>query len=265
MATKRRWAVLTLCLCALSPALRAEVSAWEVLRHRLFGARPLLEDTATMALYTPARAEDAAAVPVTVTLGGERAARASRLWLIVDRNPSPLAAKVEFGPAYWQHDVGERRVETRLRVDAFSKVRAVLEMNDGTLFHAERFVAGAGGCSAPGSALTDSEDLGIYRLATRGDAARAATWRETLVSIKHPNNTGFQRDARGSIIPARYVERISVAAGGLPLLAVNEGISLAENPQLRFSFASTLEPSAITLEGQDTSGLSLSPAVRAGN
>lgn len=263
MRIKWRLVMFGICIAAANSSLRAEVSAWDVLRHRLFGARPLHEDSAVIALYAPRQAEDAAAVPITLTLGGDAAGAASRLWLVVDRNPSPLAAAIEFGPAYRQGAVGERRLETRLRVDAFSMVRAVFETRDGRLYHSAVFVAGAGGCSAPGHAAAGDVRAGRYRLATRADAGRGRDWREVLVSIEHPNFTGLQRDAQGRVIPARYIDRISVGAGATSLLELRGGISIAENPQLRFSYAQGATPLPIALHGADSSGLALQAAQRA--
>mgnify|MGYP002150436774 CR=1 FL=1 len=40
-------------------------------------------------------------------------------------------------------------IETRVRVDAYSHVRAIAEASDGQLYAVTRFVKASGGCSAP--------------------------------------------------------------------------------------------------------------------
>ena len=51
---------------------------------------------------------------------------------------------------------GERVISTRVRIDMYSNVRAIIETSDGALHMATRFVKAAGGCSAP--ALKDADD-----------------------------------------------------------------------------------------------------------
>ena len=67
--------------------------------------------------------------------------------LIVDENPSPVAAVFDIG--------GKRdhlKLATNLRLNAATDVRAIVEASDGELYMADRFVKFAGGqasCSAP--------------------------------------------------------------------------------------------------------------------
>ncbi len=104
------------------------------------------DGTAVLAIDAPYRAEDAALVPVTIRSvlppGDPRQIR--RITLVIDENPSPLAAVFEFGPGS-----GIDRISTRVRIDDYTNVHAVAEMSDGTLYAVQRFVKAAGGCSAP--------------------------------------------------------------------------------------------------------------------
>ena len=52
-------------------------------------------------------------------------------------------------------DSGTATISTRVRVDSYTNVRAIAELNDGSLHMAVQFVKAAGGCSAP--ALKDKE------------------------------------------------------------------------------------------------------------
>jgi len=51
-------------------------------------------------------------------------------------------ATFKFGPAAGN---GERMLSTRVRVDAYTNVRALAEMDDGRIYMVVRFVKGAGG------------------------------------------------------------------------------------------------------------------------
>ena len=69
------------------------------------------------------------------------------------------------------------------------------------------------------------------------EPVRGADWRETQVMIKHPNFTGLQMDpvSRG-FVPARFVNDLEIKSAGTLLLKMEGGISISENPNLRFSY-----------------------------
>ncbi len=144
---------LTLCLAlgfvlSLTPA-RAGDDPWPDIHAGVFAGRAIAENDGALALYAPEQAEDAALVPIAVHLPPNIANQAKSLTLIIDRNPAPVAATFRFGDGFHAAaDIGERKLMTRVRIDAFSKVRAILETADGKLHMATKFVRGAGGCSA---------------------------------------------------------------------------------------------------------------------
>ena len=96
--------ILALALTFCAPlAARAEEDAaaraarWQDLRHAVFGDRAVGDGAGVIALEAPARALDAALVPVGVTIAGD--AKVKAIYLLVDGNPSPLAGTFRFGPA----------------------------------------------------------------------------------------------------------------------------------------------------------------------
>src|SRR5215207_10017036 len=137
--------------------------AWKGFRGDVFGERPIRENSPVMLLTAPARAEDAALVPVEVRAalppGDPRTI--TKITLIVDENPAPVAANFRLGP-----ERREAYLSTRVRVNAYSFVRAIAETSDGELHMVARYVKAAGGCSAP--ALKDEDEsmakLGEMRL-----------------------------------------------------------------------------------------------------
>src|SRR5207244_10429907 len=66
------------------------------------------------------------------------------LYLVIDDNPSPLAAHFLFGTL-----ADKREIATRVRIDDYTYLHAVAETADGRLYSTARFVKAAGGCSAP--------------------------------------------------------------------------------------------------------------------
>src|SRR4051794_35759314 len=74
---------------------------WKKVRASLFQERPITwpADDVLM-LDAPARAEDAAIVPVAVKLRFAQSKQhyVDKLWLVIDNNPSPISAIFNFTP-----------------------------------------------------------------------------------------------------------------------------------------------------------------------
>ncbi len=232
-------AIVFVLLSALTPA-RAGDDPWPDIHAGVFDNRAISENDGAVALYMPEQAEDAAIVPLAVHMPPQIANTAKSLTLIIDRNPAPVAATIRFGDGFRASaEVGERKIMTRVRIDNFSKVRAVLETADGKLHMATKFVMAAGGCSAPASKDADEAlaSLGRMQVKTIANAARDKRWREGVVMIRHPNFTGMQMDivSRG-YTPARYVNLIEVTRAGSLVLRMEGGISISEDPNLRFNY-----------------------------
>jgi sulfur-oxidizing protein SoxY len=219
---------------------RSDDDPWPDIRAGVFNDRPIAENDGTIAIYTPEQAEDAALVPIAIHMPPNVANTAKSVTLVIDRNPVPVAATFRFGEAFSAApEVGERKLMTRVRVDSFSKVRAVLETADGKLHMAAKFVMAAGGCSAPASKDADEAlaSLGRMQVKTIVNEARDKRWREGVVMIRHPNFTGMQMDivSRG-YTPARYIDLIEITRAGRLLLRMEGGISISEDPNLRFNY-----------------------------
>ena len=102
---------------------------WSPLKQALFGDRPLQEGM--IQLEAPEVAEDAAIVPVSIKVDAPQSAErfVKTVHLIVDRNPIPIAAIFHLTP-----ESGLANLSTRIRLQTFSHVRAIAEMNDGSLY-----------------------------------------------------------------------------------------------------------------------------------
>ncbi|MBV8916074.1 MAG: quinoprotein dehydrogenase-associated SoxYZ-like carrier, partial [Acetobacteraceae bacterium] len=215
----------------------ARAARWQDLKQAVFGDRPVAEGTGVVALEAPARALDAATVPISILLpgggGGPASGKVVAVWLVVDGNPSPLAGTFRFGPA-----ADPRSLKTRVRVDQYTLIHAVAETADGRLFSAERFVKAAGGCSAPSSKdpkLAMSR-LGQMRVRLEGEdpPAEGSVVTANLL-ISHPNNNGMQVDQlTHNFIPPRYIQDITVRYGNELVLTVDADISLSEDPVITF-------------------------------
>lgn len=239
---------------------------FESFKSDAFGDKPIQSNATFIKIDGPYRAEDAAVVPIDldVKLPDGDTRSISKVTLIVDENPSPVAAAFT---------VGQKRkefgVSTRLRVNAYSTVRAVVETDDGQLYMNGRFVKASGGCSAP--ALKDQDEaverIGQTRFRTvsgqggeqKTEAAALATkFDRAQLMIRHPNYSGLQMNVVDrSYIPAWFVNHIEVKQGDDMVFTMDGGISLSEDPMIQFTY--NKKPGAkLAMTGTDTQGKAFS-------
>ena len=236
-------AMLTLMLGGLAgPAAAEEKDPWPDLVRDAFNGRDMADGAGVIAIEMPYRAEDASIVPVTLrtTLppGDNRSIK--RITLVIDENPAPVAATFEVG-------AGVTMISTRVRVDSYTNVHAVAELSDGRLYVTKVYVKASGGCSAPTAKNAEEAKARIGEMRFRQFAAQAAGHaaapsaasapREAQVMIRHPNNSGLQRDQLTLLyIPAFFVRQIRIWQGDDLVLSVDSGISMSEDPNIRFSY-----------------------------
>jgi sulfur-oxidizing protein SoxY len=229
---------LTICgvLTAAAPAVRADEDAdraqrWQALSHAVFGARPLQDGSAVLALQAPKRAEDAALVPITITT--THGADMKGLYLLVDDNPAPMAAHFTFGPAA---DPSEIRL--RIRVNQYTDIHAVAEGRDGRLYEVAQFVKAAGGCSAPAGASVADALKGIGQMKLRSLQAFAPGKPvQVQLLVRHPNFNGMQMDQVTQLYTlARFINTIDVTYAGAQVFHLDSDISMSTDPAITFSF-----------------------------
>ncbi len=231
---------------------------WQSIRTLMFGDREIVPDgEEVVRVYLNTRADDAATVPVMVNglidQTPERYIKA--VYLIVERNPSPAA-----GVFYFTPDSGRVKVETRLRFEDYSFVRAVAETNDGRLYMSQRWVKASGGCSAPmGKNLIPPSLLGKMRFRI-DDHIEYNKPTLVQVQIRHPNESGLAVDFEPGRTP-RFVRRIDVTYNGDPVMNAQVDFSLSDNPIFRFYFVPTRE-GELRVEFEDTFDKVYSQSIR---
>ena len=111
--------------------------------------------------------------------------------MLVDKNPFPFVGEFELTP-----DSGKADLAMRIRVNTYSFIRAIAELNDGRLVMTKKFVKASGGCSAPIGADLDASMKRLGKMKFRlDDGAKTAEPNLVQLLISHPNLT---RDADGS-------------------------------------------------------------------
>ena len=244
------------------PAASAEGDneIWKGLQKDVFAAKEITDGTGMMTMEAPIRAEDASLVPITIRMPASFAPNVKTLTLVVDKNPSPVVGTFNYGAAAGR---GDRMLSMRIRIDQYSDVRAIAETNDGKLYMISKFVKASGGCSAPAS--KDAEEaakiMGKMQIKTALTKSPDGLSQEGQLMIKHPNNSGMQMDQlTGLYSKAHYVNRIEVKSGDKLVFAMVGGISISEDPNIRFTYegspADPLEVKAEDSEGKMYAGKS---------
>jgi sulfur-oxidizing protein SoxY len=226
---------------------------WPELARDIFNGRHIADGANLVTIEMPYRAEDAAIVPVTLRAsfpaGDTRTVKA--ITLVIDQNPAPVAATFQLG-------AGVAMISTRVRIDSYTNVHAVAELGDGTLHAAATYVKASGGCSAPTAKNADQASVNVgqmrFRQFAKPTSGPAGGPREAQIMIRHPNNSGLQRDQVTLLyIPAYFVRELRIWQGDQLLLAMEGGISISEDPNIRFSYLPN-DASIFRAEAVDTEG-----------
>ena len=258
----------TLCAAALAaalgcgaawPTLAAEpADPWPELARNIFNGRQLADGAGLIAIDMPYRAEDAAIVPVTLraTLPPGDTRTVTAITLVIDQNPAPVAATFRVG-------AGVTMISTRVRIDSYTNVHAVAELSDGNLYVSTTFVKASGGCSAPTTKNAEEAKANLGQMRFRQFAKLSdgpvSGPREAQIMIRHPNNSGLQRDQVTLLyIPVFFIKELRVRQGDQLVLAMESGISISEDPNIRFSYlpngAATFQVEAVDTDGHVFAG-----------
>ncbi len=228
---------------------------WPELARLFFSGEPIVEDPGLVSFEAPARAEDAALVPMSFSakLPAGDPRHVVKLTLVIDQNPIPLAAAFTLGET-----AGETHISTRVRVNSYTDVHVVAELSDGSLHMATRYVKAAGGCSAPMVKSMDDALATLGQMKFRVLPPSPGTPNEALIMIRHPNNSGLQMDQVTRLYtPARYIDRLAVYQGTDLIFSMTGGISISEDPNFRFTFRPN-GAKEFRAEGRDTAGKTFS-------
>jgi sulfur-oxidizing protein SoxY len=119
---------------------------------------------------------------------------------------------------------------------------------------ATKLVKAAGGCSAPALKDTDAVLAEAGKMQIKVLANTADGQREGQLKIRHPQYSGLQlNQATGYYIPAKFLRVIEVQRGGERVFRMEGGISLSEDPNIRFTYAPGGDETLV-VTAEDTDG-----------
>lgn len=203
---------------------------WKEIQTEIFGDKQLRPSETAVKIDAPKRADDAALVPITLTMADKDQVKA--VSFIIDDNPTPYAAHFVFGPA---GDPGQ--IKLRVRVNNYTDVHAVVETKDGAFLESSQFIKASGGCSAP-MGMSDEEAMkGMGDMRMKFGEAGPGKPTEATLMIRHPNFSGMQMNqVTREYTPARYIQKIDVSYGDKLVFHLDGDISISSNPVIHFGF-----------------------------
>jgi sulfur-oxidizing protein SoxY len=205
---------------------------WDKLREKMFGTRKVDATSGRVQILVPLRAAYGASVPVKIVskLSQLPSLYVKRLYIVVDKNPSPVAAVFDLTT-----EVGQADLETRLRVDEYSHVRVISELSNGELHTDSRYVKVSGGCSAPPN-RDQLHNIG-KTLMKMPEGVKINAPTAVDLQVVHPNDTGFElNNITVMFIPPHFVRSIHVTYAERKIFDAELDFSIAENPAFRFNF-----------------------------
>jgi sulfur-oxidizing protein SoxY len=209
----------------------ARSERWTELQRAIFPGRTISDGAGVIQLDAPPRALDAALVPFTITLAGDKPIRT--VFLVIDNNPGPLAGRFKFGAA-----ADPRTLKVRMRVNTHTNVHAIAEDSDGKLYAVERFVKASGGCSAPAGSSDEESSRNLGQMKVKGltEFAPGKPIQAQLM-IRHPNFNGMQMDQLTRMYaPAHFIRSIDITYEAEPVLRIESDIALSTDPVIGFGF-----------------------------
>lgn len=215
----------------------SKIPEWIVIKDLMFGDRVINpDDREVIRVFLNTRADDASTVPVMINglIDQSPTDYIKTMYLIVDRNPIPTAGIFRFTP-----DSGRVKMETRLRFEQYSFVRAIAELNDGRLYMSQRWVMAAGGCSAPLGKNVDADSLGKMRF-RMDDQIEYDKPMLIELQVRHPNESALASDLEPDQVP-QFIRNVNVDYNGRPVMSGEVNFSLSDNPVFRFYFVPRAE------------------------
>ena len=231
-----------------------DTKKWKQLKEVIFDGRKIKENAeGILSISAPFRAEDAAVVPISITSKIEQTPEKfiKKLYLLIDNNPTPLAGVFTLSP-----EAGRADIETRVRLEEYTHVRAVAELNNGSLHMVSKYVRASGGCSAPAGKDQEAALARMGKMRFRVEnKVKIGEPTMAQVMVSHPNFSGMQMDQVTRLyLPPLFVRKIEVKQGSKKILTADLDFAISENPNIRFYFVPKNEKevlSATVLDSTD--------------
>lgn len=260
-------------LMSLSSLAHAEANTtyWQAMQKDFFPNKTL-QESSDIQISAPKRAESGAQVPFSFYIASPMTASSyiKSVSVIADANPVPLVAVYHFNPKS-----GRAEIATRIRLEVDSLVHVVAETSDGKFLVNQVTIRASGGCGGTIGSDEEAErqTAGKMKLQVRplaaglketeaGSATTASAvssdsnqhLKQAHLLIKHPMNTGLQRDlVSQGYRPAFYISKVVARFNDQIVFDADTYIGVSEDPSIQFPFKAE-QSGKLTLQIEDNEG-----------
>ena len=231
-------------LIGTSSFVNADVNpdVWPYIKERIFKDKPIKE-VSFLKIDGPKRASSGAQVPINIILTPQSGIEIIKVTIIIDSNPVQHAATYHL-----TRNTQELDLSTRIRMETDSFVRVVGEDSKGKLYMSKVAIRASGGCSGYMNSADPELTKDLGKILVKAKKEYITT------RIKHPNFTGLQKDSiNGWFVPEWIITQVRYDFNGESLLVAENGISMSQDPYLKFNFSPTVA-GTITVSATDTKG-----------
>lgn len=191
-------------------------------------------------IVAPSHAENGAIVQVSVH---SHIANTEAIAIFVDKNPTALIGNYLF------HQTAVPWMVTRIKMAETSEIKVIVKSGN-QYFTAMQQVKvlenGCGGTSSNHEPFKSSMKI------------RAKLTDKNMTQIKaiitHPMHTGYGKDDSGELIPAHFIQLVTIKHNQQPVIEMQLGTGISKNPYLTFHLNKAKLGDKITVEWHDNLG-----------
>jgi sulfur-oxidizing protein SoxZ len=79
---------------------------------------------------------------------------------------------------------------------------------------------------------------------------------EVQALVQHPMDSGFVKDAQGQVIPAHFIQQLTIEHGGRTVFVADWGPAVSKDPYVKFAFKGGNKGDEIKIGWVDNKGAS---------
>lgn len=246
----RRSVLKFLSLSAALLPLQAMAAVWHKAAFNAVGtdnAEQALDINAEIAsdlidIKAPKKAENGAIVQLEVT---SRVPNSEAAAVFIDKNPTALITNIMFEAG------AEANFVTRVKMAETSDIKVIIKSGSKYFTASKKVIVLENGCGNGGSANGQFTSSTKMRAKLVPDA-------DGLVKVKaiitHPMHTGYAKDDFGEIVPAHFIQALTISHNDKKAVEMHLGTGISKNPYLTFYLKQAKLDDIVTLQWHDNKG-----------
>jgi thiosulfate oxidation carrier complex protein SoxZ len=193
-------------------------------------------------VVAPSHAENGAIVQIAVH---SRIPNTEAIAILVEKNPTALIGNYLF----YQHALP--RMVTRIKMAETSAIKVIVKSGNQYFTTSKKVEVLENGCG--GSSSKNEKFISSMKL--RAKLLADAQVVEMKAIITHPMHTGLGKDDVGQLIPAHFIQLITIKHNENPIIEMQLGTGISKNPYFTFYLKSLNIGDQLVLAWQDNQGL----------